>query len=126
MKCPKCNGRMVPFSGSSSPSGLTRNKGIQAKPIEGHSCMNCGKWIEDEYIPVCPMPRIETSRDGTSHALSSKYDAFVMQYAQMITEMRKNRRGWLEITTAIKLLLPNKYRPETVRKAYERIMAHDR
>lgn len=51
MICPKCGRPMLEINGISLTSNLSRD--TQHGIVHGWECMNCHKWLEAEFEPVC-------------------------------------------------------------------------
>lgn len=97
MICPKCGKRMCGFDGVSQVSQLSRQDSACGHEVHGSRCWNCGKWIDAERVPVCPMPG-PTPATGPSarynEPVKSAAFALVERFFESMLAQRQAGASW--------------------------------
>ena len=102
MQCPKCGTKMRTICTTSQVSQLAKaiNTG---KWNKGHTCWNCGKWIDVEIEPVKPMPGLQNRTDSSKYHNYARingagtFKLFVQDNYEAIKYMRDSGLFWVDI-----------------------------
>lgn len=87
MPCPKCNTRMHSINGTSIVSGL-HNHGDTSTLMQGHSCYNCGTYVEQEIVPMQYEVVVRVvGRKKVDHSRLTYADVIVWSHRDLVRNM---------------------------------------
>ncbi len=113
MNCPKCSAQMrrdmKPLSAESGDSFT-----------HGWTCWCCGKWIEAEIEPVCPMPPREVTA-STPQQRSDNMQA-VIDWMYSIIKERQRKTSWVAIAKLINTATGQHFKYSTLQRNFHRLV----